>query len=89
MWKNTIKNMGGNKMSKEYKWEQTDGSYLTVIVDRENGTVVAKDKHGNIRMNEKGLNKKQLEIIESQFLDVVTDPEKFNKPSKEFNPMYA
>lgn len=75
-------------MKKEWKWEQTDGSYLTVTVDHDKGTVVAKDKHGKIRMNEKDLSEEQMEIIETQFLDVVTDPNEFNKRSKEINPMY-
>lgn len=73
---------------KEWKWKQTDGSYLTVTVDHDKGTVVAKDKHGNIRMRENDLSEEQLTLIENQFLDVVTDPNEFNKRSNEIDPMY-
>ena len=74
---------------KEYLWEQADGSVLKVVVDHNKGTVVARDKEGNVKMREEDLSKEQLDLIEKQFLEIVVNyPERSKELVEDFDPMF-
>ena len=65
---------------KVWKWEQSDGTFLDVHVDKEKGCITVTDNKGKIRFTEKNLSEKELTIIENYFLAAVTVKEERHDP---------
>jgi len=74
-----------------WKWIQPGNRIWKVISDLRRGTIKVFDEKGNLLLKKTGLNKKAIEMIEKNFLDIVTNNKikKSNRIGINDNPMYV
>ena len=75
-----------------WAWLQANGKIFKVVSNPKNGSIIVYDRNGNVLIKKTNLSKKQVEIVEDSFLDVVA--KKLNKINikslrDQFDPMIA
>ena len=70
-----------------WNWKQPSGKTYKVVSDYEKGIIRVYDDKGNLIMEKKNLSKEAIQVVEENFLGIVTKED--NKRFEEPNPMYA
>lgn len=82
-----------------WAWIQPVDRIWKVVTDLENGTVKVFDEKNDLMMEENGLSKEAVSLIENEFLDVIATRlmnnnqkhgnDTGNKKVSDYNPMYV
>ena len=73
-----------------WAWFQTKGKIFKVVSNPNKGTITVYDENGKILMKKTNLSKKQVEIVENSFLDIVVkklNDIDFKNRREQFDPM--
>ena len=70
-----------------WNWKQPSGKIYKVISNYEKGIITVYDENENLLLEKKNLTKKAIEMVEQNFLGIVTKTD--NKRYDDVNPMYV